>query len=173
MESLQAQEKQKLCGGRGQYCCVPGCGSARYDSNKIKTKIDLFTFPTNNPSLMRSWVNVISNYRRKEVTITSQSPRRAQLFVNTTSKKVRYVYRLVVGVKHWLLLLYRLFFLGNAFQTTKRKSPRKRRFPENTQSETEFVPEVSEVDMEVEECCNECILHLWRWKSVAINAFFI
>ena len=44
MESLQAQEKQKLCGGRGQYCCVPGCGSARYDSNKIKTKIGLFTF---------------------------------------------------------------------------------------------------------------------------------
>ena len=29
-------------GGRGEYCCVPGCKNARYDKHGEKTKIGLF-----------------------------------------------------------------------------------------------------------------------------------
>ena len=35
-----------MSGGRGQYCCVPECGSARYDKFGNKTYIGLFKFPS-------------------------------------------------------------------------------------------------------------------------------
>ena len=67
MDNVQHEcaSKNEQKGGRGQYCCIPDCGSSRYDKHKIKTKIGLFKFPIKNKSLMRSWKKTVKNVRRK------------------------------------------------------------------------------------------------------------
>ena len=35
-----------MTGGRGKYCCVPECGSVRYNKSGNKTLINLFKFPS-------------------------------------------------------------------------------------------------------------------------------
>lgn len=65
---VSASSKEgNMSGGRGQYCCIPECGSARYDRHKNKTGIGLFTFPSKekDSTLYRKWVKVISQHRRK------------------------------------------------------------------------------------------------------------
>ena len=52
-------------GGRGDYCCVPGCSNARYNRHKEKTKIGLFRFPTWDPVRMRQWEVAFKPLRRK------------------------------------------------------------------------------------------------------------
>ena len=56
-----------MSGGRGQYCCVPECGSAQYDKFGKKTPIALFKFPSKvtKPQKHQSWVKAISMYRRR------------------------------------------------------------------------------------------------------------
>ena len=122
---------------------------------------------------MRSWVNVISNYWRKGGDDNFSVTKKSTVICEYHFKESEVRISIGSGRKTLVTGAIPSIFSWKCVQTTKRKSPRKRRFPENTQSETEFVPEVPEVDMEVEECCNECILHLWRWKSVVMNAFFI
>ena len=51
-------------GGKGEYCCVPGCLNARYNERKEKTRIGLFTFPKHDPPLMKKWESVFKNIRR-------------------------------------------------------------------------------------------------------------
>ena len=52
-------------GGRGECCCVPGCKNTRYDKHGEKTKIGLFRFPKNNPTMMKKWETTFKNIRRK------------------------------------------------------------------------------------------------------------
>ena len=56
-----------MSGGRGQYCCVPECRSARYGRWGNKTRIGLFKFPSREkkPRKYQSWVKAISMYRRR------------------------------------------------------------------------------------------------------------
>ena len=56
-----------MSGGRGQYCCVPEYGSARYDRFGNKTHKGLFKFPSKDrePQKYQSWVKVITMYRRR------------------------------------------------------------------------------------------------------------
>ena len=55
-----------MSGGRGQYCCVPECGSAQYDKFGDKTHIGLLKFPSKDtPQKYQSWVKAISMYRRR------------------------------------------------------------------------------------------------------------
>ena len=63
--STKTRPKQLESGGRGQYCCVPMCKNARYDKHKNKTNIGLFTFPKNNPQLLKKWISVFNNIRRQ------------------------------------------------------------------------------------------------------------
>ena len=56
-----------ISGGRGQYCCVPECGSARYERFGNKTHRGLFKFPSKDKKSQkyRSWIKAISIYRRR------------------------------------------------------------------------------------------------------------
>ena len=45
-------------GSFGNYCCIPGCQSAFYDANRVKTGILLFKLPKN-PALRKKWLQVI------------------------------------------------------------------------------------------------------------------
>ena len=56
-----------MSGGRGQYCCVPEYGSARYDRFGNKTHKGLFKFPSKDKKTQKyqSWVKAISMYRRR------------------------------------------------------------------------------------------------------------
>ena len=56
-----------MSGGRGQYCCVPECGSARYERFGNKTHRGLFKFPSKDKKSQkyRSWIKAISIYRRR------------------------------------------------------------------------------------------------------------
>ena len=67
VNALTSRPEGNMPGGRGQYCCIPDCGSAKYDRRKTKTGIGLFKFPLKDkqPALYRSWASVIRNYRRK------------------------------------------------------------------------------------------------------------
>ena len=63
------QNSSKKCpqknhrGGYGDYCCIPGCQSAFYDANRVKTGIALFKLPKD-PALRKKWLQVIKSYRR-------------------------------------------------------------------------------------------------------------
>ena len=68
--------------GRGQYCCVPECGSAWYKFGN-KTHIALFKFPSKDkePQKYQSWVE-------EEVLETSETHQaKIQLYVNTILRK--------------------------------------------------------------------------------------
>ena len=56
-----------MSGGRGQYCCVPECESARYERFGNKTHRGLFKFPFKDkkPQKYQSWIKAISIYRRR------------------------------------------------------------------------------------------------------------
>ena len=65
-ESLTSSGLGGMSGGRGQYCCVPECGSAQYDKFGDKTHIGLLKFPSKDtPQKYQSWVKAISMYRRR------------------------------------------------------------------------------------------------------------
>ena len=51
-------------GGRGTYCCIPGCGSAFYDNQNRKTGITLFLLPKDKGQKLL-WKRAINNVRRK------------------------------------------------------------------------------------------------------------
>ena len=67
VESSTSSGLGGMSGRRGQYCCVPECGSARYDKFGNKTDIGLFKFPSKDktPQKYQSWVKAISMYRRR------------------------------------------------------------------------------------------------------------
>ena len=44
-------------------CCIPGCQSAFYDANRVKTDIAIFKLPKD-PALRKKWLQVIQKYRR-------------------------------------------------------------------------------------------------------------
>ena len=66
-ESSTSSGFSGMSGGRGQYCCVPECGSAWYDKFGKKTHIGLFKFQSKDkkPLKYQSWVKAISMYRRR------------------------------------------------------------------------------------------------------------
>ena len=41
--------------GFGDYCCIPGCQSAFYDANRVKTDIAIFELPKH-PALRQKWL---------------------------------------------------------------------------------------------------------------------
>ena len=65
--TLKSRPPKPTFGGRGKYCCIPGCLSTQYDQNKEKTKIGLFKFPNNEKKqkLFKLWANEIYRFRRK------------------------------------------------------------------------------------------------------------
>ena len=67
VESSTSSGLGGMSGRRGQYCCVPECGSARYDKFGNKKYIGLFIFPSKDkkPQKYQSWVKAISMYRRR------------------------------------------------------------------------------------------------------------
>ena len=48
--------------GFGDYCCIPGCQSAFYDANTVKSGILLFKLPKD-PALRKTWFQVIKRYK--------------------------------------------------------------------------------------------------------------
>ncbi|XP_057292554.1 uncharacterized protein LOC130621265 [Hydractinia symbiolongicarpus] len=62
--SSKSRPQKNLSGGFGNYCCIPGCKSALYDSDRKKTNIGLFRIPKQE-TLRRQWTNVIRNVIRK------------------------------------------------------------------------------------------------------------
>ena len=45
-QNSSQKRPQKNCrGGLRDYCCIPGCQSAFYDANRVKTGIALFKLP--------------------------------------------------------------------------------------------------------------------------------
>ena len=63
-ENTLTRSSKKVTGCFGNYCCVPGCTSAFYDNNRVKTGITLFCVPKREP-LRKAWLNVLKNIRRK------------------------------------------------------------------------------------------------------------
>ena len=62
--SSRKRPKKNLSGGFGEYCCVPGCKSAYFDSNREKTGISLFKIPSKDRD-RRNWIRILKNIRRK------------------------------------------------------------------------------------------------------------
>ena len=62
----QAKYDQRKTWGFGNYCCIPGCKSAFYDSARQKTGISFFKIPSssNDRKKRKKWVNILSNFRR-------------------------------------------------------------------------------------------------------------
>ena len=56
-----------MLGGQGKYCCVPKCGSARFDRFPNKTHKGLFKFPSKDekPQKYQSLAKAISIYQRR------------------------------------------------------------------------------------------------------------
>ena len=75
--------------GCGQYCCVPECGSTRYDKFGNKTHIGLFKFQSKDkkPQNYQSWVRAISMYRRRGGGDSLTHLAKIQLYVNTILRK--------------------------------------------------------------------------------------
>ena len=57
--SSRKRPKKNLSGGFGEYCSVPGCKSAYFDSNREKTGISLFKIPSKDPD-RRNWIRMRS-----------------------------------------------------------------------------------------------------------------
>ena len=74
--------KELLSGGRGEYCCVSGCKSARYHASGEKTGIGLFTFSLSDPALLKKWETVFMNIRRKGVTTVLTHANNRLMFAN-------------------------------------------------------------------------------------------
>ena len=66
-ESSTSTGLDGMSGGRGQYCCVPECGSARHDRFGNKTHKGLFKLPSKDKKTQKyqSWVKAISMYWRR------------------------------------------------------------------------------------------------------------
>ena len=63
-QNLSQKRLQKnYSGGFGDYCCIPGCQSAFYDANRVKTGIALFKLPKD-PPLRKKWLQVTERYWR-------------------------------------------------------------------------------------------------------------
>ena len=63
-QNLSKKRPQKNCrGGFGVYCCISGCQSAFYDTNRVKTGIVLFKL-SKDPVLCNKQLQVIKRYRR-------------------------------------------------------------------------------------------------------------
>lgn len=64
VDSSRTRPRKNESGGFGNYCCIPHCTSALYDSNRVKTGISLFKFPSDT-ALRKEWLHAIRNVRRK------------------------------------------------------------------------------------------------------------
>lgn len=62
--SSKTRPEKNLSGSYSNYCCIPGCTSAFYNSNREKTGISLFSAPAKDPERKR-WLRIISNLRRR------------------------------------------------------------------------------------------------------------
>ena len=63
-QNLSKKRPQKYYeDGFGDYCYIPGCQSAFYDANRVKTGILLFKLPKDS-ALRKEWLQVIKRYRR-------------------------------------------------------------------------------------------------------------
>ena len=62
--SSKQRPSKNYSGGYGDYCCIPGCKSAFYDSNREKTGIALFKLPKET-NLQKKRLKEIGKYRRK------------------------------------------------------------------------------------------------------------
>ena len=61
--SCKKSPEKNYRGGFGDYCYIPGCKSAFYDANRVKTGIALFKLPKDR-ALRKKWLQVIKRYRR-------------------------------------------------------------------------------------------------------------
>ena len=50
--------------GSGDFCCIPLCKSSTLGSDRNKSVIGFFSFPSD-PTVRKQWVKVISQFRRK------------------------------------------------------------------------------------------------------------
>ena len=58
-QNLSKKRRQKnYRGDFDDYFCIPGCQSAFYNANRVKTGILLFKLPKN-PALRKKWLQVI------------------------------------------------------------------------------------------------------------------
>ena len=58
-------------GGRGKYCCVPGCKSSFYDCKGNKTGITFFSFPKNR-QLKKRWLTDIKRQEHRDGFVVSK-----------------------------------------------------------------------------------------------------
>ena len=56
--SSKKRPPKNYTGGFGDYSCFPGCQSAFYNANRVKTGITRFKLPKD-PALRRKWLQVI------------------------------------------------------------------------------------------------------------------
>ena len=62
--SSKKRPKKNLKGGFGNYCCVPLCKSAFYNSERQPTAISLFQVPAKK-TVRDQWLKILNKYRRK------------------------------------------------------------------------------------------------------------
>ena len=61
--SSKKRHEENYRGGIGDYCCIPGCQSAFYDANRVKTGVAVFKLPKD-PALREKLLRFIKRYRR-------------------------------------------------------------------------------------------------------------
>ena len=145
--SSKTRPDKNLSGGYGNYCCVPGCKSAVYNSRREKTGISMFKLPTKDPE-RRSWLKVLKNVRRKGGADTFDPSKR--IYVCEFHFKLEDV-RVTLGMGRKKIIQGRLPSVFPSKKPTvkrKRKSPLKRSLPKQSIMESETEESIMESETE-------------------------
>ena len=147
--SSKARPEKNSSGGYGNYCCVPGCTNAFYNSKREKTGITLFKFPVKDPERNR-WLKVIKNLRRKGGADNFDAKKR--IFICEFHFKTEDI-RITMGVGRKKVIPGRIpsIFESRIPPKKSRKSPKKRPFPNHSPSEEDLVEESESTEFHVDQ----------------------
>ena len=124
----KTQPTKNSSGGFGNYCCIPNCKSAFYNSRREKTGITLFQLPSKDNE-RKKWIKIISNFRRSGPRDNfDSSNKNKRIFVCEFHFKPDEI-RVTLGVGRKKLLpgaIPSIFDFKETRNAKKRKSPKKR-----------------------------------------------
>ena len=148
--SSKTRPDKNLSGGFGNYCCVPGCTSAVYKTNRQKNGITLF-LPTTDAQ-RKQWLKVLTNFRRKGGADSLDVKKR--LYVCEFHFKTDEI-RITLGIGRKKLkpgVVPSIFEFKKTLEGKKRKSPKERVLPNASVEDSSELSELSEE--ETFECVN-------------------
>ena len=128
--------------GFGDYCSIPGCQSAFYDANRVKTGIAIFKLPKD-PALRKKWLQVIKRYRRTGGTDKFSKTKKVMVCgFHFNPKQIRV--SLGIGRKTYLPESVPSVFEFKPEEKKKERKPPKPRNNQETSSEFETESESSD-----------------------------